>query len=47
MSEFRRLLRFVRPYTAPLLASVVLMAAVGAAQGFMAVLIGPVFLTAY
>jgi subfamily B ATP-binding cassette protein MsbA len=43
MSEFRRLLRFVRPYTAPLLASVVLMAAVGAAQGFMAVLIGPVF----
>jgi subfamily B ATP-binding cassette protein MsbA len=43
MTEFRRLLRFVRPYTAPLLASVVLMAAVGAAQGFMAVLIGPVF----
>jgi subfamily B ATP-binding cassette protein MsbA len=43
MSEFRRLLRFVRPYSAPLLASVVLMAAVGAAQGFMAVLIGPVF----
>jgi len=43
MTEFRRLLRFVRPYSAPLLASVVLMAAVGAAQGFMAVLIGPVF----
>jgi subfamily B ATP-binding cassette protein MsbA len=43
MNEFRRLLRFVRPYTAPLLASVVLMAAVGAAQGFMAVLIGPIF----
>ncbi len=43
MSEFPRLLRFVRPYSAPLLASVVLMAAVGAAQGFMAVLIGPVF----
>lgn len=43
MSELRRLLRYVRPYTAPLLLSVVLMAAVGAAQGFMAVLIGPVF----
>jgi subfamily B ATP-binding cassette protein MsbA len=43
MTEFRRLLRFVGPYSAPLLASVVLMAAVGAAQGFMAVLIGPVF----
>jgi ATP-binding cassette, subfamily B, bacterial MsbA len=38
-----RLLRFVRPYYAPLLLSVILMAAVGAAQGFMAVLIGPVF----
>ena len=38
-----RLLRFVRPYLAPLLLSVVLMAAVGAAQGFMALLIGPVF----
>ena len=38
-----RLLRYVRPYLAPLLLSVVLMAAVGAAQGFMAVLIGPVF----
>ena len=43
MSDLRRLLRFVRPYSAPLLLSVVLMAAVGAAQGFMAVLIGPVF----
>src|ERR1700736_614089 len=38
-----RLLRFVRPYLAPLLLSVVLMAAVGAAQGFMALLIGPIF----
>ncbi|HYL36788.1 MAG TPA: ABC transporter ATP-binding protein [Bryobacteraceae bacterium] len=38
-----RLLRFVRPYYAPLLLSVILMAAVGAAQGFMAILIGPVF----
>ena len=43
MSDFQRLLRYVRPYSAPLLLSVVLMAAVGAAQGFMAVLIGPVF----
>jgi subfamily B ATP-binding cassette protein MsbA len=39
----KRLLRFVRPYYAPLLLSVFLMAVVGAAQGFMAVLIGPVF----
>ena len=38
-----RLLRFVRPYSAPLLLSVLLMAIVGAAQGFMALLIGPIF----
>ena len=38
-----RLLRFVRPYSAPLILSVILMAAVGAAQGLMAVLIGPIF----
>jgi len=38
-----RLLRFVRPYLAPLLLSVVLMAAVGAAQGLMALLIVPIF----
>ena len=38
-----RLLRLVRPYLAPLLLSVVLMAAVGAAQGMMALLIGPIF----
>lgn len=43
MKEFRRLLAFVRPYFAALLLSVVLMAAVGAAQGFTAVLIGPIF----
>ena len=43
MNEFRRLLFYVRPYFAALLLSVVLMAAVGAAQGFTAVLIGPVF----
>ena len=38
-----RLLRFVRPYAAPLMLSVILMAAVGAAQGLMAVLVGPIF----
>ncbi len=43
MTEFRRLLRYVRSYTAPLLLSVVLMAIVGAMQGLTAVLIGPVF----
>ena len=43
MTDFRRLLRYVRPYSAPLLVSVLLMAAVGAAQAFMAVLIKPVF----
>jgi subfamily B ATP-binding cassette protein MsbA len=39
----RRLLRSVRPYFAPLLLSVVLMALVGAAQGFMVSLVGPIF----
>ena len=43
MTELRRLLRYVRPYIAPLLFSVILMALVGAAQGFTAVLIAPVF----
>ena len=43
MNELRRLLRYVRPYLAPLLLSVILMALVGAAQGFTALLIGPVF----
>src|ERR1017187_153281 len=38
-----RLLRFVRPYLPPLLLSVFLMAAVGAAQGLMALLIVPIF----
>lgn len=38
-----RLLHYVRPYFAPLLLSVLLMGIVGAAQGFLAVLIGPVF----
>jgi subfamily B ATP-binding cassette protein MsbA len=43
MTEFRRLLHYVRPYFAPLLLSVILMALVGAAQGFTALLITPVF----
>jgi ATP-binding cassette, subfamily B, bacterial MsbA len=43
MNELRRLLSYVRPYSAPLLLSVILMAAVGATQGLTAVLIGPVF----
>jgi len=43
MKELRRLLHYVRPYTGPLLLSVILMALVGAAQGFTAILIGPVF----
>ena len=43
MKELGRLLRFVRPYLPPLLGSVVLMAMVGAMQGLMALLIGPVF----
>ena len=43
MNELRRLLRYVRPYLAPLLLSVILMALVGAAQGFTALLITPVF----
>src|ERR1700722_8938665 len=43
MKELRRLLYYVRPYFAPLVLSVILMAIVGAAQGFTAVLIVPVF----
>src|SRR5260370_14556755 len=39
----RRLLRSVRPYFAPLLLSVILMALVGASQGFMVSLVGPIF----
>jgi subfamily B ATP-binding cassette protein MsbA len=38
-----RILRYVRPYLAPLLLSIFLMALVGASQGLMAVLVGPVF----
>ncbi|HTW64401.1 MAG TPA: ABC transporter transmembrane domain-containing protein [Bryobacteraceae bacterium] len=43
MIELRRLLHYVRPYIAPLLFSVILMALVGAGQGFTAILVGPVF----
>src|SRR5581483_7305108 len=43
MRELGRLLDFVRPYVPHLLASVVLMILVGASQGLMALLIGPVF----
>jgi subfamily B ATP-binding cassette protein MsbA len=43
MKELLRILRTARPYTAPLLLSVILMAAVGAAQGMTALLIGPIF----
>ena len=43
MKELRRLLRYVRPYWTALLASVLLMACVGAAQAMIAFLIGPIF----
>jgi len=43
MREAGRILRLVRPYTALLLLSVVLMAGVGASQGLTALLIGPIF----
>jgi subfamily B ATP-binding cassette protein MsbA len=43
MKDLARLLRFVRPYWAPLAASVVLMAAVGAMHAMIALLVGPVF----
>ncbi|MFB3826978.1 MAG: ABC transporter ATP-binding protein [Bryobacteraceae bacterium] len=43
MSELLRLVRYARRYTLHLLASVVLMACVGAAHGLVVLLIGPVF----
>jgi subfamily B ATP-binding cassette protein MsbA len=43
MKDLARLLRYSRPYAPHLLLSVVLMACVGAAQAFTALLIGPVF----
>ncbi len=42
MKELFRLLRFVRPYTLPLLASVIFMAVAGAAHAMIAVLVRPV-----
>ena len=43
MKDLFRLLRYVRPHWAALLASVFLMACVGAAHAMTALLIGPVF----
>ncbi|HEY6345505.1 MAG TPA: ABC transporter ATP-binding protein [Bryobacteraceae bacterium] len=43
MRELTRLLRYSRPYAPHLLVSVILMACVGAAQGLVVLLIGPVF----
>jgi subfamily B ATP-binding cassette protein MsbA len=43
MKELARLLRLVRPYAPALLGAVILMAAVGAAQGLTALLIAPIF----
>jgi subfamily B ATP-binding cassette protein MsbA len=43
MKELFRVLRFVRPYTLPLVASVVLMAIAGAAHAAIALFVGPVF----
>jgi len=43
MKELRRLLRYVRPYTLPLLTSVVLMAGVGATYALVVALIPPIF----
>ena len=43
MIEFRRILRYVRPYAAPLLVSVVLMVCVGVTHMLMAKLVGPIF----
>jgi ATP-binding cassette, subfamily B, bacterial MsbA len=43
MRELLRLLRYVRPYLAPLLTSVILMAGVGLTQAVMALLVGPIF----
>ncbi|HZU26687.1 MAG TPA: ABC transporter ATP-binding protein [Bryobacteraceae bacterium] len=43
MNEVSRLLRYVRPYSAALIASVILMAGVGIAQMVTVLLIGPIF----
>src|SRR2546425_12886756 len=43
MSQFKRLLGFLRPYTARFFAAVILMAVVGACEALTALLIRPVF----
>lgn len=43
MRQLMRLLRYLRPYSLPFLASVVLMAAVGLLDAFRLLLIGPIF----
>ena len=43
MKDVLRLLRYVRPYSAALIASVILMAGVGIAQGLTVLLIQPIF----
>ncbi len=43
MKDLFRILRFTKPYTLTLLASVVLMAVAGAAHAMIALLVGPVF----
>src|SRR2546422_4650 len=43
MSQFKRLLGFLRPYTGRFFAAVVLMAVVGACEALTALLIRPVF----
>src|SRR5215469_5882334 len=43
MPQLKRLLGYLRPYTLPFLASVVLMATVGALEAFRLLLLGPIF----
>src|SRR5215472_10801229 len=43
MQQLRRLLGYLRPYTLHFLASVLLMAAVGALEAFRLLLLGPIF----
>src|SRR5215831_14331393 len=43
MQQLRRLLSYLRPYTAPSFVAVLLMAAVGALEGFRLLLLGPIF----
>jgi subfamily B ATP-binding cassette protein MsbA len=43
MQQLRRLLAYLRPYTLQFLASVLLMAAVGALEAFRLLLLGPIF----